>query len=127
MLKTFMTQTHTVSQDIGLVDSAEAMTLAESARWISKTAGVPEPHISTLHRWATHGVRGVRLQTTRVGARFWTTAASLAEFLDALNGGKEYRPAHEPKWETVSFSQDVRRAQIEAACIDIDRICGGVE
>jgi hypothetical protein len=67
--------------------NANSLSLAEAAEWIARSTGSPKPHISTVNRWATHGVRGVRLQTTRVGAKFWTTAA----------------------------------------CIDIDRICGGFE
>jgi hypothetical protein len=107
--------------------SAEAMTLSEAARWISRKAGVPEPHLSTLHRWARGGVRGVRLRTTRVGAKFWTTAASLADFLDALNGSTEHRESGNRTGDSPSFSQSVRREQIEAACTDIEHLCRGFE
>ena len=41
-------------------------------------------HITTLIRWALHGVRGVRLKTVKVGRRRCTTRAWLLEFFEQL-------------------------------------------
>lgn len=35
---------------------------------------------STLHRWATAGVDGRKLAVTRIGHRWYTTAAAVAAF-----------------------------------------------
>jgi Protein of unknown function (DUF1580) len=47
--------------------------------------GSPGP--GTVRSWADHGVRGVRLETFRVGGLRYTTRAALRRFLDAINGG----------------------------------------
>lgn len=46
------------------------------------------PHLSTVVRWAMRGVGSppVRLATTKVGGRRFTTAAALAEFIAATSG-----------------------------------------
>lgn len=38
---------------------------------------------STLHRWATAGVDGRKLAVTRIGHRWYTTAAAVAAFATA--------------------------------------------
>ena len=43
-------------------------------------------HISTIHRWATRGVRGVVLETVRVGGTLCTTPEMLAGFLVVQSG-----------------------------------------
>lgn len=43
------------------------------------------PHVSTLWRWATHGCRGVRLETVRIGGFVYCTDSALARFLEACN------------------------------------------
>jgi hypothetical protein len=40
------------------------------------------PHISTLHRWRLRGVRGIRLETVRVGGRRFVSTDALAKFID---------------------------------------------
>ncbi len=46
------------------------------------------PTISTCWRWATHGVRGVKLSTVIIGGRRYVTLAALEDFLAALNSGE---------------------------------------
>jgi len=41
------------------------------------------PHISTLHRWRTRGVRGVFLETCMVGGRRFTSREAIDRFLTA--------------------------------------------
>ncbi|QDV75376.1 DUF1580 domain-containing protein [Botrimarina mediterranea] len=41
------------------------------------------PHVATLHRWRTRGVRGVRLRTCLIGGRRYTTREWLREFIEA--------------------------------------------
>jgi hypothetical protein len=43
-------------------------------------------HISTMVRWATTGLRGVRLETAMVGGVRVTSDAALRRFLTALSG-----------------------------------------
>lgn len=53
------------------------------------------PHVSTLHRWTTKGVRGVKLETTRVGSRVYVTQEAIERFLAELNTSDDERLAHE--------------------------------
>lgn len=39
------------------------------------------PHLSTLHRWRLHGVKGVQLETVLVGGRRYTSNEALARFI----------------------------------------------
>jgi hypothetical protein len=43
------------------------------------------PHAATLYRWAKKGLRGVRLETIRVGGTLCTSTAALQRFFDALS------------------------------------------
>jgi hypothetical protein len=43
------------------------------------------PSMTTLRRWALHGVRGVRLHTWLVGGRRHTSDEAIEEFLARLN------------------------------------------
>ena len=40
---------------------------------------------ATLRRWASHGARGKRLETLRLGSRVLTTWQAVERFLAALN------------------------------------------
>ena len=37
-------------------------------------------HSSTLHRWRSHGINGVRLHCFRIGAIWYTTKAAIEQF-----------------------------------------------
>ena len=41
--------------------------------------------LSTVHRWVSEGVRGLKLRTVRVGRSLCTTEAWLLEFFERLN------------------------------------------
>ena len=43
------------------------------------------PHCATVWRWATKGVRGVKLATIIIGGRRMVTPQALEDFLIALN------------------------------------------
>lgn len=71
------------------------------------------PDISTLHRWRTKGVRGVRLVTVRIGGRRFVSRKSLEQFsarLTAVVDGTN----------TPSMPQSVRRRAVDAAEREVD-------
>ena len=51
------------------------------------------PHVATAHRWASRGVKGVRLNTTKIGGRTYVSREQLDAFLAALNSPAGARPA----------------------------------
>ena len=56
---------------------------------LGQAAGLlPEPpHVATVRRWARRGVRGVCLETVRLGGRLYTSAEAMDRFGRASEGG----------------------------------------
>lgn len=57
----------------------EYLSIADAARRMPGRMAV-----ATVWRWTAEGYHGVRLRTTRVGRRIWTTPAWVDEFLTAI-------------------------------------------
>ncbi len=53
------------------------------------------PSLSTIHRWAERGVRGVVLESWFAGSRRFTTVAAVERFLKEQNMSAEDRLAEE--------------------------------
>jgi hypothetical protein len=54
----------------------ELLPLAEAAQSLPH-----KPHVATLYRWMSRGVRGVKLRTCLLGGRRYTSREALAEFI----------------------------------------------
>jgi transposase len=79
------------------------MSLAEAAKFFPS-----RPHIATVWRWATKGMKnGIKLDTAMIGGKRYTTEESVAKFLEALNG----RPV---------LSRSTRAKQLAAAEKELD-------
>lgn len=50
------------------------------------------PHKSTVHRYVTHGIHGVRLETVLVGGKRLTSKEAIVRFLMTLNAQCPPRP-----------------------------------
>jgi hypothetical protein len=61
---------------------------AEAARRLPRLRGDRPVNPATLWRWATSGLRGIRLETCRVGGTRCTSLEALARFFAALEGRK---------------------------------------
>ncbi len=64
---------------------------------------------STLYRWAKDGIRGVRLETIRVGGSLFSSEQALQRFAERLSASD--RPEAAPSLRTPAR----RRREIEAA------------
>lgn len=62
------------------------------------------PHCATVWRWATRGVRGIRLATVIIGGRRMVTPQALEDFLQRLN-------ADQPIDESETNDDVARRAK----------------
>jgi hypothetical protein len=70
---------------------------AEAARRLPRLRRDRPVSPATLWRWASSGLRGVRLETCRVGGTRCTSLEALARFFAALEGRKvSLAPAHTP-------------------------------
>jgi hypothetical protein len=75
--------------------SESVITLAEAARRLPGC-----PHVSTLHRWRTRGLRGVRLRTSKIGGKRMVALRALEEFcaaVTAASDGKRQQATHNSK------------------------------
>jgi Protein of unknown function (DUF1580) len=66
--------------------SEETISLAAAARRLPKLRAGRPVSPATIWRWASHGLRGVRLETARVGGTTVTSPAALRAFFAALGG-----------------------------------------
>lgn len=75
-------------------------------------------HISAVYRWIQRGVRGVQLETIRIGGTSYTSIEALQRFAD-----RQSQPA---ATEPVTPTAVVRRRQreIEAAARQVEEILG---
>jgi hypothetical protein len=64
----------------------QTIALAEAARRLPRLRAGRPVAPATLWRWASHGLRGVRLETVRVGGTCCTSVEALQRFFAALNG-----------------------------------------
>ena len=58
----------------------DLITLNHACGMCPRRRGGKKPHVATLHRWATNGCRGVRLETICVGATRCTSPDAIDRF-----------------------------------------------
>lgn len=67
------------------------MTLTEAAGWLERRFG-RRPNVASVWRWATRGIKGVRLATIALGRFRYTTESALERFIadtSGLDAGRE--------------------------------------
>src|SRR5688572_4003860 len=70
------------------------LTLAQAAKLkkLPRRRGDRPIHISTLIRWAKHGIGGIRLETIRVGSTLCTSEPAILRFFERLTDTPESAP-----------------------------------
>jgi hypothetical protein len=68
------------------------------------------PDLATVYRWASQGVRGIVLETERVGGKVYTTREALGRFQQQLAGERQPAAPSPPV-----LTPAVRRRSAEAA------------
>ena len=61
-------------------------------RWLPRRRKGKRPHVSTIFRWALRGVRGIRLETIRIGGTLCTSEEALVRFFQRLSGEEPALP-----------------------------------
>lgn len=89
----------------------ELVTLAQATKcrvWPSRRRG-KRPHVATLHRWASVGCSGVRLETVSVGATRCTSSEAIVRFLEAVTRARSGAgvPAPESRRAATSRARSV--------------------
>jgi hypothetical protein len=90
--------------------SEETISLSAAARLLPRLRADRPVSAATIWRWASHGLRGVKLETARVGGTTVTSPDALRRFFAAL-GDKPESPTPAP-------TRDVR-AEKTAAELDL--------
>jgi hypothetical protein len=66
------------------VETEKLISLARAASLVPPARRGKKTHISTLVRWITQGVKGVKLEALRLGGRWFTSAAAMQRFAERL-------------------------------------------
>ena len=89
----------------------EVLSLTEATKRLPRRRKGKRPHVATLYRWAGAGVRGVTLETLRVGGTLCTSLQALQRFCEACTD-----PSSRPSSSTSkSREREIKKAEAELA------------
>ena len=91
------------------IANEKLLTLPDAARVPPPGRGNTRTHPSTIYRWISRGIRGVRLESICIGGRTYTSAEALQRWADALSS----RPAD----ITSAIRTPAQRARI-SGCVE---------
>lgn len=72
--------------------SEEVVTLSAATRHLPARRAGKRPHVATMYRWASRGLRGQKLETIRIGGTLCTSLQALQRFFDKLSGSVDEYP-----------------------------------
>src|SRR5438128_2214980 len=93
------------------------ISLAEAAKSIPSGRGAKRTHISTVFRWISRGVSGVRLEALRLGGRWVTSREAVQRFAERLTAE---RSGAQPTLTTRTSAR--RTAATARAEVELQRI-----
>lgn len=76
-----MASTETVSTASRIL-TEDVLTLQDARHVVGEIHG-RKPDKTTLYRWCLHGVRGVKLESVRLGNRYLTSRQAITRFIEA--------------------------------------------
>lgn len=85
----------------------EVRSFPDAAAGLPRCRGGKKVNVATLYRWASHGCRGVRLETIQIGGTRCTSREALQRFFDRLSN--QDRDAHGRESNSPRFSSSARR------------------
>lgn len=92
--------------------------IREAPRHLPKRPNGKRIHTSACYRWISRGVRGVRLDSIKIGGSTYTSMEALQRFGDRLATGRSIGPEDEPA------TPRMRQRQIERAANAVGRQLG---
>src|SRR4051812_28978954 len=96
------------------IKNEKRLSLAEAARLIPPTRLDRPVAVSTLIRWVTQGVQGVRLEAFRLGWRWVTTEEAIDRFMETLTAQRLGENAvADPAGKSHATTRAARRKQQE--------------
>jgi hypothetical protein len=101
--------------DIG---QEELIAIRDVPRELPKRPNGRRLHTSAVYRWLSRGVRGVVLESVKIGGTTYTSKEAMARFAERLSGAAT-QPRQTPK------PPHSRQLEIERAAKRLDTILGG--
>jgi hypothetical protein len=94
------------------LDRETVLTLTNATKHLPPLRRGRKIHVSTLYRWASKGISGVRLETLRLGGTTVTSTEALQRFADRLqrlrDGGAQPPTRPSPDEEAIERELDRR-------------------
>lgn len=88
------------------INAEELISLKDVCQLLPRRRRGRKPSFSTVWRWALHGVRGVKLETLRVGSTLCTSREALQRFFDRLSESDGAAPPQQqPTYRTPAQRQ----------------------
>ena len=89
------------------IKNESVLSLTNAAKRLPKRRRGKRPHVSTLYRWAQRGIKGVKLETIRIGGTLCTSMEALQRFFERCTN-----PTQVPSTRTSrQRERDVKRAE----------------
>src|SRR5262245_31302524 len=114
------------SRVISMIDSTTEtlLSLADAAGTLPRRRKGRKPHVSTLHRWATSGFKGVVLETIQVGGTKCTSEEALQRFFEACSTPRSASPPATATAGTPPVRRSTARRQRDAtaAAKELERL-----
>jgi hypothetical protein len=77
-----------------LISEETTLRLADVPKHVPTRRAGKKLHVATAFRWAKTGVRGVKLETIRIGGTLCTSVEALQRFFERLSATDTEQPAH---------------------------------
>jgi hypothetical protein len=74
----------------------EVLTFAQAAKILPRRRSGKKTHVCTLYRWATCGIKGIILETIKIGGTTCTSREALQRFFEALSEPRKQIPTSRP-------------------------------
>jgi hypothetical protein len=99
------------------VSSEQLLTLADAASLRPPGRNGRPTHVSTVYRWISSGIGGVKLEAVRLGGSLYTSREALNRFAERLTAAGDRRAL-----SPVPAGTAARRRAAERAASVLDRI-----
>jgi len=96
----------------------ELITLKDICQVLPRRRRGRKPAFSTVWRWSLHGVRGVKLETLRVGGTLCTSREAVQRFFEQLSALDDAPP---PEQQAAYRTPARRQRAIEAAERELEK------
>lgn len=97
------------------LSSEQVLSLKEAARRLPRQANGKKVHVSTLHRWCSRGLKGVRLESLKLGGRLVTSVEALQRFAERCSTAEPEQRVSPQKQHQQAYEQ--AEAELEDAGI----------